>query len=120
MNLSQCECPIGSNGAPCKYQYLLWLKHWSTISQNFLPIFNGKEQQEFAKLGVGVSGPDGLYEGIRDRITKVHPVADHSNIEPANTRWDETISHTTHETEMEDAESSQPTDADSCEAESLK
>ncbi len=117
MNLSQCECPIGSNGAPCKHQYLLWLKHWSTISQNFLPIFNGKERQEFAKLAVGVSGPDGLYEGIRDRITKVHPVADHSNIEPANTMWDEAISQTTHETEMEDAESSQPTDADSCEAE---
>lgn len=33
-----------------------------------MPFFNAKERQEFAKLAVGVSGPDGLYEGIRDRI----------------------------------------------------
>ncbi len=33
-----------------------------------MPFFNAKQRQEFAKLAVGVSGPDGLYEGIRDRI----------------------------------------------------
>ena len=36
--------------------------------KKFLAFFNAKERQEFAKLAVGVSGPDGLYEGIRDRI----------------------------------------------------
>ena len=70
MSLSQCECPIGINGAPCKHQYSLWLKHWSTMSSSFLPIFNGEERQEFAKLAVGLSGPDCLYERIRDRITQ--------------------------------------------------
>ena len=56
------------NGAPCKHQYLLWIKQFSVVSKNFLPFFNAKERQEFSKLAVGVSGPDGLYEGIRDRI----------------------------------------------------
>jgi hypothetical protein len=114
MNLAQCECPVGRNGAPCKHQYLLWLKHWSTVSRNFLPIFNGKDRQEFAKLAVGVSGPDCLYEGIRDRITTVQPVADQSNTEPANTMWDKMITNNIQETEFVQAE---PTDAESCEAE---
>ena len=68
MNLARCERPKGMNGAPCKHQYLLWIKQFSTVSRNFLPFFNVKQRQEFAKLALGVSGPDGLYEGIRDRI----------------------------------------------------
>ncbi len=68
MNLGRCECPKGINGAPCKHQYLLWIKQFSAVSKIFLPFFNAKERQEFAKLAVGVSGPDELYEGIRDRI----------------------------------------------------
>jgi hypothetical protein len=114
MNLSQCECPIGSNGAPCKHQYLLWLKNLSTMSRNFLPIFNGKERQQFAKLAVGVAGPDGLYEGIRDRIPNMHPVADQRNPEPASTLWDETISPTTQVNEMENGELHQSTNSESC------
>ena len=47
---------------------MLWIKQFSAVSRNFLPFFNAKQRQEFAKLAVGVSGPDGLYEGIRDRI----------------------------------------------------
>ena len=38
------------------------------LSRNFLPFFNAKQQQEFAKLVEGISRPDGLYEGIRERI----------------------------------------------------
>ena len=68
MNLARCECAKGMNSAPCKHQYLLWIKQFSVVSKNFLPFFNAKERQEFAKLAVGVSGPDELYEGIRDRI----------------------------------------------------
>ena len=107
MSLSQCECAIGINGAPCKHQYLLWLKHWSTMSRNFLPIFNGKERQEFAKLAVGVS------EGIRDRITTVHPAADQSNTEPVQGMWDEIIHHNVQETENVGGQS---TNVEACEA----
>ena len=68
MNMARCKCIKGMNGAPCKNQYLLWIKQFSAVSRNFLPFFNAKQGQEFAKLVVGVSGPDRLYEGIRDRI----------------------------------------------------
>ena len=61
MNLARCKCPKGSDGSPCKHQCLLWLKQLSTVSNLFLPIFDAKERQEFAKLAVGVSRPDELY-----------------------------------------------------------
>ena len=93
MNLARCECPKGSDGSPCKHQYLLWLKQLSNVSKNILPIFDAKERQEIAKFAGGILGPDELYEEIRDRFHTVH-VADKSNTEPAEyCSQDETFGH---------------------------
>ena len=68
MSAGQCECSKGANGAPCKHQYIIWVKQLSNVAPNFLPIFSAADRQRFAFLAMGNSAPDALYEGIRDRI----------------------------------------------------
>ena len=67
MRLGVCECPAGSNGAPCKHQFILWSRKLSSTGL-FLPVFSAEERQMYAKIAVGESAPLQLYEGLRDRL----------------------------------------------------
>ena len=70
MNSGMCQCPIGSNGAACKHQYVLWAKNVANTS-NFLPIFDKEERMKFAKMAIGESLALSFYEGLHERVINV-------------------------------------------------
>lgn len=57
--LGKCECIIGSNGAPCKHQFVVWasLKMKNT---NFMPFFCKEERVRFAEIAIGDSALEDL------------------------------------------------------------
>lgn len=50
--MGKCECSVGSTGAPCKHQFIVWasLKMGST---NFMPFFCKEERMRFAEIAIG-------------------------------------------------------------------
>ena len=50
--LGKCECIIGSNGAPCKHQFVVWASLKMAIP-NFMPFFCKEERMRFAEIAIG-------------------------------------------------------------------
>ena len=67
MTAGVCSCKTGSDGSPCKHQYILWANGRSNCG-NFLPIFNKEERQKYANIALGECMPLEFYEGLHDRI----------------------------------------------------
>ena len=51
-SMGVCECKIGSAGAPCKHQFILWSTQ-KVASPNFLPCFSEEDRQKFACIAIG-------------------------------------------------------------------
>ena len=69
MDLGICDCEVGSDGSPCKHQYLLWTTHKSGNS-NFLPYLSAEERKMYSYLAIGETLPDVYYEGLHDHFTQ--------------------------------------------------
>ena len=67
MTSGVCSCHMGSDGSPCKHQYVLWANGLSN-NGNFLPIFNKAERQRFANIALGETMPIEFYEGLHERV----------------------------------------------------
>ena len=52
MFLGTCECEVGSSGAPCKHQFILWAT-MKKSSPNFMPFFNKEQRMHFARIAIG-------------------------------------------------------------------
>ena len=65
MNAGTCACVVGSNGCPCKHQYLLWALNIAT-GHNFLPVFRKNERKKFAEIAIGKSLPDDFYQSLHE------------------------------------------------------
>ena len=68
MNLGVCQCAQGSTGAPCKHQFLLWSRGFSSSSENYIPVYSAALKKQYADLAVNGSALIEFYEGIRERL----------------------------------------------------
>ncbi|XP_057311257.1 uncharacterized protein LOC130649070 [Hydractinia symbiolongicarpus] len=66
MELGLCECDVGSDGSPCKHQYVTWRQHLK--SANFIPYLSSEERKQCSYIAIGESLPDVYYEGLRDYL----------------------------------------------------
>lgn len=67
MSSGICECFVGSNGAPCKHQFILWAKRRS-LSGNFIPVNDPQKRKALAELAIGETLDIPMYEGLHDRL----------------------------------------------------
>ena len=79
MNLGVCQCAQGSTGAPCKHQFLLWSRGFSSSSENYIPVYSAALKKQYADLAVNGSAPIEFYEGNRERILPSCHVERHGN-----------------------------------------
>ena len=72
MFLGTCECEVGSSGAPCKHQFILWAT-MKKSSPNFMPYFNKEQRMHFARIAIGdeaLKHPE-LFEPLRKDDEKI-------------------------------------------------
>ena len=64
--LGKCECTIGSSGAPCKHQFVIWAT-MKRSNPNFMPFFCKEERMLFARIAIGDSAVEdpSLYDDLR-------------------------------------------------------
>ena len=91
MNLGVCQCAQGSTGAPCKHQFLLWSRAFSSSSENYIPVYSAALTKQYADLAVNGSAPIEFYDGIRERILPSCHVERHGNNDVNNYLTDEHV-----------------------------
>ena len=64
--LGKCECMVGSNGAPCKHQYVVWAS-LKKANPNFMPFFCKEDRMKFGEIAIGnaVREDDALFDELR-------------------------------------------------------
>ena len=80
MTIGVCECHVGKCGSPCKHQYTLWVTRKSNCP-NFLPVFDPKEREKFARIALGESCEGSMYEGLHDRVIVTPAIPEEMSID---------------------------------------
>ena len=75
MTIGVCSCEIGSDGSPCKHQYVLWSANIANCL-NFIPIAHPEVRQKLAWIAIEQSLPLSYYSNLRTSCLSQEPVAD--------------------------------------------
>ena len=71
--LGKCECTIGSSGAPCKHQFVVWASLKISVP-NFMPFFSKEERMRFARIAIGDAALEdpSLFDDLRNTDIQIH------------------------------------------------